>query len=100
MKLPFKLGLRGELLLLLTGVLVLVVALFAALWWQGKRSNEDARDLSARAMRELAREGLLAGGHALRAVQTLAHVIRQLADALGPFRTENTGVRPIRGQVE
>ncbi len=72
MKLPFKLGLRGELLVLLTGVLVLVVALFAALWWQGKRSNEDARDLSARAMRELAREGLLTRG------QTLSS---QLADA-------------------
>ena len=65
MKLPFKLGLRGELLVLLTGVLVLVVALIAALWWQGKRSNEDACDLSARAMRELAREGLLTRGQTL-----------------------------------
>lgn len=72
MKLPFRLGLRGETLLLLSGVLLVIVSLFSALWWQGKRGNEDARDLSARAVRELAREALLTRG------QTLAS---QLADA-------------------
>jgi diguanylate cyclase (GGDEF)-like protein len=71
-RLPFRLGLRGELLLLMAAVLLVVVALFAALWWHEKRSNADVRGLSAAAMRELAREGLLSRG------QTLSS---QLADA-------------------
>ena len=72
MKLPVKLGLRGELLLLMGGVLVVVAALVAMLWLHEKSSSRDARELSASAMRELAREGLLGRG------QTLSS---QLADA-------------------
>nr|MBP6627228.1 diguanylate cyclase [Arenimonas sp.] len=72
MRLPFRLGLRGEMLLLMAGVVVVVLALFSALWLHEKRSNHDARELSAAAMRELAREGLLSRG------QTLSS---QLADA-------------------
>ncbi|MBP6596670.1 MAG: EAL domain-containing protein [Arenimonas sp.] len=59
-------------LLLMAGVVVVVLALFSALWLHEKRSNHDARELSAAAMRELAREGLLSRG------QTLSS---QLADA-------------------
>src|SRR5690606_23093009 len=65
MKSPVRLGLRGELLLLLAAVLLVLVGLFAALWWHGKQGSEEARRLSANAMRELAREGLLSRGHAL-----------------------------------
>lgn len=72
MKLPFRLGLRGELVWLLAAVMLVVSALFAALWLHTKRSNEDAHSLSAGAVRELAREGLLSRG------QTLSS---QLADA-------------------
>ena len=72
MKLPFRLGLRGELVWLLAAVMLVVVGLFAALWLHTKRSNEDAHALSAGAVRELAREGLLSRG------QTLSS---QLADA-------------------
>lgn len=72
MKLPFRIGLRGELVLLLGGTMLVVVVLFAALWLHEKRSNQDARDLSATALREMSREGLLTRG------QTLAS---QLAEA-------------------
>ena len=61
----FRLGLRGEMLLMMAGVLVVVVALFTALWWHEKRSNQDARALSAGAVRELAREGLEGRGKTL-----------------------------------
>jgi hypothetical protein len=64
-RLPFRLGLRGELLLLMAVVLVVVVSLFAALWWHEKRSNQDAREICAAALGELAREGLLARGQSL-----------------------------------
>ncbi|KFN49235.1 hypothetical protein P873_11765 [Arenimonas composti TR7-09 = DSM 18010] len=59
-------------LLLMAAILLLVTALFAGLWWHEKRSNADARELSAGAVRELTREGLLGRG------QTLSS---QLADA-------------------
>lgn len=72
MRLPFRLGLRGELLWLSAGVMLLVAALFAALWLHTRRANDDVRQLSAGAVRELAREGLLSRG------QTLSS---QLADA-------------------
>jgi len=72
MKLPVRLGLRGELLLIMFGVMLVVAALVAALWLHEKSSSRDARELSASAMRELAREGLLGRG------QTLSS---QLADA-------------------
>ncbi|KFN41484.1 putative bifunctional diguanylate cyclase/phosphodiesterase [Arenimonas metalli] len=72
MKLPVKLGLRVELLLIMCGVMLVIAALVAALWLHEKASSRDARELSASAMRELAREGLLGRG------QTLSS---QLADA-------------------
>ncbi len=72
MKLPFRMGLRGELLLLMAGVLVVVITLFAALWWHEKGSNDDARRLSAEAVRALTREGLQGRGETLSS---------QLADA-------------------
>ena len=40
---PMRVGLRGELLLLMAGVLVVVIALFATLWVHERRSNHDAR---------------------------------------------------------
>ena len=52
-----RVGLRGELLLLMAGVLVVVVALFAALWVHERRGNDDARALSTDAVRALARDG-------------------------------------------
>ena len=72
MRLPFRLGLRGELMWLLAAVMLVVAALFGALWLHTQRSNADARELSADAVRELAREGLLMRGHTLSS---------QLADA-------------------
>ena len=72
MRLPVRLGLRGELLLMMAGVLLLVVALVTALWWHERRTNEDARTLSGNAVRELAREGLYGRGRTLSS---------QLADA-------------------
>ena len=72
MKLPFRLGLRGELTLLLAIVMLVVAALFAALWLHTRGTNAEARELSADAVRELAREGLLMRGHTLSS---------QLADA-------------------
>ena len=72
MRLPFRLGLRGELTWLLVGVMLVVAGLFGALWLHTQRSNADARELSADAVRELAREGLLMRGHTLSS---------QLADA-------------------
>ncbi|GAB2495274.1 putative bifunctional diguanylate cyclase/phosphodiesterase [Arenimonas alkanexedens] len=72
MKLPFRLGLRGELLLIISGVMLVVASLVLALWLHEKSSNRDARELSAMALRELAREGLMGRG------QTLSS---QLADA-------------------
>ncbi|HEX5693908.1 MAG TPA: hypothetical protein VFY00_04720, partial [Arenimonas sp.] len=72
MKLPFRLGLRGELMGLLAVVMLVVAGLFGALWLHARSSNADARELSADAVRELAREGLLMRG------QTLSS---QLADA-------------------
>ena len=67
-----RVGLRGELLLLMAGVLVVVVALFAALWVHERRGNDDARALSTDAVRALARDGMLGRGETLSS---------QLADA-------------------
>lgn len=65
MKLPFKPGLRGELLLLMGAVLLLVGLLFLALWRHQEASNERIRELASTSMRELAREGQLKRGEAL-----------------------------------
>ena len=65
MRLPLRLGLRGELLLMLVATMVVVVVLFTALWLHEKRSNDDARELSATALREMSREGLLVRGQTL-----------------------------------
>jgi diguanylate cyclase (GGDEF)-like protein len=59
-------------LLMLAAVLLLVTGLFAALWLHERRSNHDARVLSAQAVQQVAREGLLIRGEALSS---------QLADA-------------------
>ena len=67
-----RVGLRGELLLLMAGVLVVVVGLFAALWVHERRSNDDARALSTNAVRALARDGMQGRGETLSS---------QLADA-------------------
>jgi len=64
-RLPFRLGLRGELLLMLVATTAVVVLLFAALWLHEKRSNRDARELSATALGEMSREGLLTRGQTL-----------------------------------
>jgi len=64
-RLPFRVGLRGELLLMLVATTAVVVLLFAALWLHEKRSNRDARELSATALREMSREGLLTRGQTL-----------------------------------
>lgn len=72
MKWPRRLGLRGELLALLTAVLVLVLVLFSAGWVREKASNSEIRGMTGAALRDLAREGLKRRG------ETLAS---QLADA-------------------
>lgn len=72
MKWPRRLGLRGELLALLTAVLALVLVLFLAGWVREKTSNNEIRALTSAALRDLAREGLKRRG------ETLAS---QLADA-------------------
>lgn len=72
MKWPRRLGLRGELLALLTAVLVLVLVLFSAGWVREKASNSEIRGMTSAALRDLAREGLKRRG------ETLAS---QLADA-------------------
>jgi diguanylate cyclase (GGDEF)-like protein len=71
-KLRLRWGLRGQMLLMLAAVLVLVTGLFAALWLHERRSSDDARVLSAQAVQQVAREGLLIRGEALSS---------QLADA-------------------
>lgn len=72
LKWPSRLGLRGELLLLLAVVMVLVSGLFWVLWQHERISNREVRERTGAALRDLAREGLLRRG------ETLAS---QLADA-------------------
>src|SRR5690606_21908232 len=72
MKPTLRLGLRGELMLLLALVIVLVLGLFYALWQLEYRSNHEVRERTSAALRDLAREGLQRRGETLSS---------QLADA-------------------
>lgn len=65
MKLPSRLGLRGELLLLLAGVLAVVLALFTTLWANERSSNAQVTGMTGKALRDLAREGLQRRGETL-----------------------------------
>lgn len=69
---PARLGLRGELLLLLAIILTLVLAVLAAVWVDEKNSNNEIRTLASSALRDLTRESLKKRGEALAT---------QLADA-------------------
>lgn len=72
MKLRFEPSLRGELMLLMGSVLLLVMVLFFALWRHEESSNDDIRELARSSMSDLAREGQLKRAEALSS---------QLADA-------------------